>query len=140
MKFAIPIAAILSLTAAPPSSVWDGVYTDAQAGRGKAGYAQFCAMCHVDNLEGSGQIPPLAGPEFLKNWDGQTLADLFDKMQETMPADAPGKLSHEQNADILSFLLQFNKFPSGSTELKYDPALLKNIPFEAKKPSKDNGR
>ena len=96
-------------------------------------------MCHSETLEGSGQIPPLAGADFIKNWDGQTLADLFDKIQETMPADAPGKLSHEQNADILAFLLEFNKFHTGSADLKYDPALLKNIRFEAAPPGKSNG-
>ena len=138
MKSAIVIAAGL-LLAVPASSVWDGVYTNAQAERGKGVYGAACARCHGDSLDGSGQIPPLAGQEFLKSWDGQALADLFDKMQETMPADAPGKLSREQNADILAFLLQFNKFPAGSAELKYDADLLKNIRFEAMPGKKGNG-
>ena len=114
------------------ASVWDGVYTDAQAGRGKALYASACASCHTETLEGSGQIPPLAGPEFLKNWDGQTLVDLFDKMQTTMPADVPGKLSNEQNIELLAFLLSFNRFPAGSTELKYDRELLKQIRIQVR--------
>ena len=135
MKAGILIAAVLFLSEAA-SSVWDGVYTNTQAGRGKALYASVCASCHTETLEGSGQIPPLAGPEFLKNWDGQTLADLFDKMQTTMPADAPGKLSSEQNIDLLAFLLSFNKFPAGSTELKYDRDTLKKILIQATTPGK----
>jgi quinoprotein glucose dehydrogenase len=108
-------------------SVKDGVYTEAQAGRGKEIYASACTGCHGDTLEGSGQIPPLAGPEFLGDWKGQTLADLYDKMKTTMPADAPGKLTNEQNIDLLAFLLSFNKFSSGSAELKYDADLLRRI-------------
>ena len=135
MKAGILIAAVFFLSEAA-SSVWDGVYTNTQAGRGKALYASACASCHTETLEGKGQIPPLAGPEFLNNWDGQTLADLFDKMQTTMPADAPGKLSNEQNIDLLAFLLSANKFPAGSTELKYDRDTLKKILIQVATPSK----
>ena len=124
-------AAVLcsALSAQTAASVWDGVYTDAQTDRGKTLYKTECASCHTETLEGSGQIPPLAGPDFLKNWDGQTLADLFEKIQMTMPADAPGRLNHEQNADVLAFLLQFNKFPAGSSELKGDADSLRKIRF-----------
>src|ERR1700741_9100 len=109
------------------SSLKDGVYTEAQAGRGKSIYASSCAGCHGDTLEGSGQIPSLAGPEFLNDWKGQTLADLFDKMKTTMPADSPGKLTNEQNIDVLAYLLSFNKFPAGSAELRYDREILQRI-------------
>jgi mono/diheme cytochrome c family protein len=129
VKAGILIAAVLFWLQAA-SSVKDGVYTEAQARRGKEIYASACAGCHADTLEGSGQIPPLTGPEFLNNWKGQTLADLFDKMKTTMPADAPGKLSNEQNIDLLAFLLSFNKFPAGSAELKYDRELLQRIRIE----------
>ena len=134
MKAGILIAAVLFSAAA--ASVWDRVYTEAQAGRGKMLYASACASCHTETLEGSGQIPPLTGPEFLNNWEGQTLADLFDKMQTTMPANAPGTLSNEQNVDLLAFLLSFNKFPTGSTELTYDRPALENIRIETSSPGK----
>jgi len=122
--------AVVLLWVQAASSVKDGVYAQVQAGRGKSVYASSCAGCHGDTLEGSGQIPPLAGPEFLSNWKGQTLADLFDKMKTTMPADAPGKLSNDQNIDLLAFLLSFNKFPAGPSDLKYDPAVLERIHIE----------
>ena len=112
------------------TSIKDGVYTDPQAGRGKEIYASACTGCHGETLEGSGQIPPLAGAEFLNNWKGQTLADLFDKMKTTMPADSPGKLSNEENIDVLTYILSSNKFPSGSNELKYDRPLLERIRIE----------
>lgn len=111
-------------------SLKDGVYTAEQAGRGKEIYASSCTGCHGETLEGSGQIPPLAGDEFLNNWKGQTLADLFDKMKTTMPADSPGKLSNEENIDVLAFVLSSNKFPPGGAELKYDRPLLERIRIE----------
>ena len=125
----ILIAAVLWWLQAA-SSIKDGVYTAAQADRGKELYVSSCAGCHGETLEGSGQIPPLAGPEFLDNWKGQPLADLFDKMKATMPADSPGKLTNEQNIDVLAFLLSSNKFPSGDAELKYDRPLLEHIRIE----------
>ncbi len=84
-------------------------------------------------MDGSGQAPPLAGSEFKGNWDGQTAGDLFEKMQTSMPADQPGRLSREQNADILAFLLASNGFPSGDKELPTDAAALAKIRFESAK-------
>src|SRR5271169_4792725 len=48
----------------------DGVYTDAQAARGKALYQQQCARCHGEAL-GGGNAPPLAGSEFITAWGAQ---------------------------------------------------------------------
>jgi len=116
------------------ASVWDGVYTPDQATRGKAAYGKHCASCHGDTLDGSGQIPELYGDEFKGRWDGQTLDDLFEKIQSSMPADRPGQLSRKQNADILAFLLTFNGFPSGAKELPTDAATLQKIHFVAANP------
>jgi mono/diheme cytochrome c family protein len=120
----------LSAYAQAPSSVWDGVYTREQAGRGKSLYGKECASCHGTALDGSGTAPPLAGPDFKNNWNGQTADDLFEKMQTSMPADQPGRLSREQNADILAFLLSSNGFPAGQKELPTDAAVLQKIRFE----------
>ena len=121
----------LSAYAQAPSSVWDGVYAREQAGRGKSLYGKECASCHGTALDGSGTAPPLAGPDFKNNWNGQTADDLFEKMQTSMPADQPGRLSREQNADILAFLLSSNGFPAGQKELPTDAAVLQKIRFEA---------
>jgi mono/diheme cytochrome c family protein len=116
------------------SSTRGGVYTDAQAARGQASYKTSCASCHGDTLEGSGaQTPPLAGPDFTANWTGQTLDDLFERIQDSMPADHPGALSRATNADILAYILKINKLPAGKTDLSTDAAALKQIQFEAPK-------
>ena len=62
-------------------------------------------------------MPPLAGKDFLANWSGKTLGDLYEKTQTTMPATAPGTLSPEQAADIVAFLLSKDNFPTGAAAL-----------------------
>src|SRR5271165_7012954 len=76
----------------------------------------------------------LAGPDFKSNWNGQSADDLFEKMQTSMPADQPGRLSREQNADILAFLFASNGFPVGQKELPANAAVLEKIRFESAKP------
>ena len=133
----IPFAAVLALRvtvqAQPTKSVWDGVYTEAQANRGKAGYAEQCASCHGPELTGGEMAPALAGGEFMAGWDGLTVGDLFERIRISMPQNSPGSLSGAQNADILAFMLASNKFPVGQTELGKDAMVLKAIKFEAKK-------
>ena len=135
----IPFAAILALHstlhAQPPSkSVWDGVYTEAQATRGKALYSTECASCHGPELMGGEMAPPLATGDFLSGWDGLTMGDLFERIRISMPQNAPGSLSGQQNADILAFVFSVNKFPAGSTDLPKEAGILKQIKFEGKKP------
>ncbi len=60
-----------------------------------------------------------------------TVGDLFDKIQTSMPADKPGSLSREQNAGLVAYLLNANKFPSGAAELSSEAAQLQKIRFEA---------
>jgi mono/diheme cytochrome c family protein len=134
MRIAIGLIIVAAVYAQPPGSVWDGVYTQAQADRGKLAYAKACASCHGAALDGNGAVPPLAGADFKSNWNGQTADDLFEKMQTSMPADHPGSLSRVQNAEILAFLLQSNGFPVGSMELSTDAAVLGKIRFEAAQP------
>ena len=135
----IPLATIVVLNktvhAQPPTrSVWEGVYTDDQATRGKALYSQECASCHGGELTGGEMAPPLAGGEFMAGWDGLTVGDLFERIRISMPQNSPGSLSGQQNADILSFVLNANKFPSGATEMPKEAGILKTIKFEVKKP------
>jgi len=114
-------------------SVWDGVYTEEQAKRGEPVYRKECAACHGEQLSGGESAPPLTGGTFLSNWNGLTLGDLFDRIRKTMPQTSPGRLSRQQDADILAFMLSMNKFPSGKTELYRQMEMLKEIRFESEK-------
>src|SRR5579859_4548639 len=120
---------------APAKSVWDGVYTEEQATRGEPIYSKECAACHGAELMGGESAPALTGGAFLANWNGLTLGDLFDRVKKTMPQTAPGKLTRQQNADVLAFLLNRNKFPAGKTELYKQSEMLKEIRFESEKPA-----
>jgi mono/diheme cytochrome c family protein len=115
-------------------SVWDGVYSEEQSKRGEALYRTSCAKCHGDTLTGGEAAPPLTGGEFLSNWNGLTVGDLFERIRVSMPADRPGALSSAQNADILAYMLRVNQFPAGKTELERQAEILKQIRFEATKP------
>jgi S-disulfanyl-L-cysteine oxidoreductase SoxD len=105
----------------------DGVYTEAQAERGKKAYLNACASCHQEGLQGADLAPPLKGDDFVVPWSSQTVNDLFDRVANTMPADAPGSLPRDVDADIVAYVLQVNKFPAGAQELKPDPAAMKGI-------------
>jgi mono/diheme cytochrome c family protein len=118
-----------------PRSVWDGVYTEEQSKRGESVYQKECASCHGPSLGGGESAPPLTGGAFLSNWNGLTLGDLFDRIRKTMPQNGPGRLTRQQDADVLAFMLSGNKFPSGKTELYRQSEMLKEIRFESEKPS-----
>src|ERR1700712_1542612 len=134
VALAISVAALGSVAAQTSSSVWDGIYTEAQAGRGAQDFAQVCASCHGAALGGSGEAPALSGGQFIGDFDGQTVGDIFDRIRTTMPQSAPGVLSRDQYADILAFLLKSNGFPAGQMELDKRSDYLKAISFEANKP------
>jgi mono/diheme cytochrome c family protein len=118
---------LCALGAQDMRSVWDGVYTEAQAARGAALFDKACAQCHGPSGEGGGMAPALVGETFSANYAGQTVADLFDRNRTTMPVGREGQLSAAQNADITAFMLQFNKFPPGETELSNQSMLLRQI-------------
>jgi cytochrome c len=119
--------------AAESRSVWEGVYTEEQAKRGETIYSKECAACHGAMLTGGESAPPLTGGAFLANWNGLTMGDLFDRIRKTMPQSNPGRLTRQQDADILAFMLSVNKFPSGKTELYRQSEMLKEIRFESAK-------
>lgn len=112
-------------------SIWDGVYTDAQAGRGRTLYMQSCSRCHGADLSGNFETPPLVG-RFMPYWSGSTLDALFDYVSTAMPLDHPGALGVGANTDIVAHILKSNDLPSGSKELSADR--LKAINFDPAKP------
>jgi mono/diheme cytochrome c family protein len=116
-------------------SQWDGVYTQEQAQRGEALYAQNCSSCHGPDMTGGEMAPGLTGGEFASNWNDLSLGDLFERMRISMPQNNPGSLSRTQNADILAFMLSKSNFPAGQTELPSQTEVLNTIKFVAAKPA-----
>jgi mono/diheme cytochrome c family protein len=130
---ALLLLSVALLISAAEQSVRDGVYTTAQAQRGADLYAANCASCHGIALTGGESAPPLTGGEFLSNWNGLTVGDLFERIRTTMPADRPGKLTRDQDAAILARILQAGDYPAGPSELSPKTEYLKEIRIEAAK-------
>ena len=129
------IASVATHAQAPAGSVWAGAYTAEQAIRGKTAYAESCAACHGPTLTGGDSAPPLAGSNFLNNWNNTSTADLFARIHDTMPAQDPGSLSGKTVSDIEAFILQTNGFPAGATPLATDPQLIGDTRILGTKPA-----
>src|SRR5919106_905725 len=105
MKFKVAVAVILTVwtagllqiaraeqaapvgttTAAPAgTTTWGGVYSEAQATNGGAAYAKHCAECHGQDFAGDGFAPGLKGPEFMNNWNGLSVGELYDRIRVSM--------------------------------------------------------
>ena len=122
---------------ATPRTVWDGVFTPAQAERGRAEYDVWCASCHQSDLSGGvlvgdDEAPALRSVEKLV--ERRDLDNVMTFIKNGMPRDDPGSLKDETYVDILTYLLQENGFPAGKTELRMDAAALKAIAI-VRKPS-----
>jgi S-disulfanyl-L-cysteine oxidoreductase SoxD len=105
----------------------DGIYSADQAHRGEALYQKQCVSCHGAALDGVGPYPPLSGDDFLSKYEGQPTVNVYDMIQKLMPADKPGTLSRPDAADLLAYILSFNKFPAGKTDLPSDEDSLKKL-------------
>lgn len=106
-----------ALLSAQGQTVRDGVYTTEQATRGQSTYLDECGRCHAETLAGGDFGPSLTGDEFWGQWKDRPLAEVFDRIKDTMPQDNPGRLNAAQTADVLAFMMKTNGFPSGDIAL-----------------------
>jgi mono/diheme cytochrome c family protein len=115
------------------ASIWDGVYTEAQARRGESLYPGPCGKCHGVRLDGAPEDPdmfstkPIAGRKFLRDWDGRTLGVLFEYLRTTMPSNNPGFLSDREYTDLIAFMLLRSGAPAGDAELQGDSRALAKL-------------
>jgi mono/diheme cytochrome c family protein len=101
---------------ATPKTVLDGVFTPAQAERGREPYEFHCSSCHRKDLQGM-DGPPLIGQVFIDGWREDGLSSLFTYIQTKMPPRAAATLPDDTYLDILAYILAENTFPAGSTDL-----------------------
>jgi S-disulfanyl-L-cysteine oxidoreductase SoxD len=107
-------------------SVWDGVFTEAQAARGQERYRTSCATCHAEDLLGANG-PAVVGPEFLDRWNGTTVLDMVQTIRQSMPLEAPDSLGLPAYVDIVTFLLKSSGSPAGGAELSTDDTALRQV-------------
>ncbi|MDB4893421.1 MAG: hypothetical protein JWL61_5276 [Gemmatimonadetes bacterium] len=103
-------------------STRSGIYTAAQAERGRMQYALSCRSCHTAASH--------TGVTFAKWWKDRTVADLYAFMSTQMPKNDPGSLDPEQYADVIAYLLKMNAMPVGIADLLADSSALAQIRIE----------
>jgi mono/diheme cytochrome c family protein len=108
-------------------TVWDGVYTVAQAERGKATFDLSCSRCHNSDLSGSDRGPTLVGDKFLANWLDGNLEALFSFIRDSMPQGNASTVNDAGKADVVAYILQRNNYPTGKTELTPDTGKLEMV-------------
>jgi mono/diheme cytochrome c family protein len=114
----------VSMKADGHPSTLDGVYTDAQARRGKDVYFGSCRSCHSAESH--------TGATFAQWWKGKQLSDLYVFIATKMPKNDPGSLAPEDAADVVAYLLKMNVMPVGKRELYPDPDSLAKYRIDVK--------
>ena len=110
---------------APTKTTNSGVFTAAQAERGKKTFSEKCTTCHEPSR--------FSGDAFHEAWDGKVLKEIWDIASGTMPEDNPGSLKQQEYADILAYFLSLNEYPAGDAELQPGAAPMAAIKIEKKK-------
>ena len=105
-------------------NIWAGVYTEAQAKRGETIRERECAMCHA--------AAEWSRPAFLASFYGRSANDLFLQIKSTMPMDGPGRLTNQEYADILAYMMKLHGAPAGQAELKGEEASLRAVTIQRK--------
>ena len=117
----------------PAASVWDGVFTEDQAARGRQVYFGACGLCHGRRLNGAPDdpdmvsTPSLARARFLRVWEGRSLAVLLAYTRLTMPEDNPASLTDQEYVDVVAYMLSMSRMPAGGDELPPDARGLADI-------------
>ena len=108
-------SAVTAQTAKPTGpTVWDGVFTDAQADRAAGTFSQSCERCHTLAAQGT---RPLSGDKFWEGYTQKTVGDLLTFVKTNMPNGQGGSLPATIYNDLVALILKSNGFPSGKTEL-----------------------
>ena len=90
----------------------DGIYSEAQAARGRQVFEAICAECHL--------TADWTQPAFLERWEEASVFRLWYWIYERMPHGNPGSLTREQVTDALTYIFQLNGLPPGPSELADD--------------------
>jgi hypothetical protein len=120
----------------PTHSVWDGVYTQAQAVAGDSLFtAHGCIKCHGMDLKGTDDGAALTGDDFFGDFENSTLLALFDQIRNSMPPSKPKSVPREEVTQLVAFILSRNHFPTGATPLTDDTTRLADIKLIQKNPA-----
>ncbi|UVE69055.1 c-type cytochrome [Burkholderia pyrrocinia] len=106
-------------------------FEQAQVQHGKKIYADACAKCHGDQLEGN-TAPALSGESFAPEGKSHiTVGGIYQYMSNNMPADRPGKMTEQEYSDLMAFLLYSNGYDASKSKLTADAANASKAPLIA---------
>jgi alcohol dehydrogenase (cytochrome c) len=94
-----------------------GPFTAEQANSGHAIYQATCVSCHLPDLKGTFEAPPLSGANFMNMWRNRPTSDLFTRIRTSMPISNPGSLSDEEAVNLVAYILQANGAIAGTQAL-----------------------
>ena len=94
-----------------------GPFTAQQSAAGSTAYQAHCASCHLANLAGRNEAPPLAGSNFMNTWGVRSTRELFTYIQTTMPPGTAGKLDQQTYLEITAFILEANGAVAGNQSM-----------------------
>lgn len=115
MSVAAWMTAVLVAAQAPkPKTVWDGVYTDAQAARAQATFDSVCSRCHMLTGQGKGA---LTGDAFWTAFTQKSVADLLTFVKTNMPNGNGGSLPASTYDNLVALILKSNGFPAGAADV-----------------------
>lgn len=122
--FCVAVRDVGGQSAKPPvkARAWttkSGVFSAAQAARGKDIYSGLCRSCHTAETH--------TGQTFAAKWTGKPLSELFGFIREQMPKNEPASLSDQEYVDVMSYVLKMNRMPAGPAELPPDSVPMKRI-------------
>jgi len=109
------------LTAQSTRSTRDGVFSKAQADRGREVFVSVCANCHTRGQFNDGA--------WRRKWEGRTVFDVLESIRTTMPNDNPSGLSDDEYLDVIAYLLAQNGYPAGAQDAS--EAALKKVRIES---------
>jgi hypothetical protein len=104
------LVALCSAALAGGVTTRDGVFTAAQAERGKRVYEESCVSCHqLDFYETK-----------LLAWQNASVSELFAALSATMPSSNPGGLASGSYLDVLAYVFSITGSPAGDIELSLE--------------------
>ena len=109
----IVFSSAMLLAAQQPRS---SVFTTEQAEAGRAAYAKHCASCHMPDLSGDNERPPLVGASFMTTWGGRSTREFLAYMSGAMPYGAPA-LDADTYASLTAYILRSNGASAGEQPL-----------------------
>lgn len=84
-----------------------------QAAQAQPVYAEKCALCHGDALQGGDHGPALKGAGFWTAWQGQPARKLYSRIISTMPYNDPGTLTPDETLAITALIARTNGAADG---------------------------